>query len=195
MPFGNTDKYNEINLDADEKNAMDQLAARLFVYEKRSHIKDVIERMEFLYMYSRLRVFGEAFDASTRDKASEEPFPELDQEEGEDPEDYDDRVQKWYDEMFSGSWPNVSFPHNFCMEPGDWCCYEFGSVWERHGHCMICSNHKDCPHMQLATEAEQVFDSETDEDMDAFLRHYDELEEDWQIQKKKKRSFDEACGN
>ena len=80
---------------------MAQLAARLCVYENRSLFESVIEKMELLYMYSRLRVCGEAFDAS--DKASENPFPELDQEEGEDPEDYADRIQEWCDEMFDAS--------------------------------------------------------------------------------------------
>ena len=195
MPFGNTDKYNEIHLDADEKNAMNQLAARLRVYEKRSYVRDVINKMEDLIMYSKLRVFGEAFNASTRDKASEKPFPKPDQEEGEDPEDYADRVQEWCDEMFGASWPDVSFPHDFCMEPGEWDFSMFGNVWEKHAHCMICSNHKDCPHQQIAAEAERVYDTNTDPDMDEFLAHYDDLEEHWQIQKKKKRSFDEACGN
>jgi len=190
MPFGSTQKYNETQLNAAETTAMNKLAACLFVYENPSYIEDVIEKMQYLHMHSRLRVFGEAFDASTRDVPSENPFPAPEQETDEDDDDYDDRLQEWLDGMYSANWPNVEFPSDFCMEPGEWNSDEFAQVWVRHGHCMICSTHENCPHQQLAREAEIVYDTHTDDYVDEWLGHYDGLDEDWRedFQETKKRS-------
>ena len=74
-------------------------------------------------------------------------------------------------------------------------------VWDRHAHCMICSSHKDCPHKELAEEAELLFGYEYSNgealDVEQFFWHYDDLEEDWKedLQEKKKRSFNEAFEN
>jgi hypothetical protein len=188
MPFGNTDKYNEVHLNAAESSAMNQLAARLFVYQEESHIKEVIEQMEFLYMYSRLRVFGEAFNASTRDEPYDDPFPKPAQEEGEEPEDYDDRLHAWFDVMYSGI---GDYPKDFRMDPGGWNAFEFANVWFTHDYCVICLNHKDCPHTQLAIETDKVYESNTDPyHIDEFLGHYDAREDEWQKKKRKKRSAD-----